>query len=55
MQSPLHSDIKSPMPPLTDFQSLGCTLLPTIFTSDQLAPLIPLTDDALSDPAMSVG
>lgn len=37
------------MPPLTDFQFLGCALLPTIFTPDQLAPLIPRADDALSE------
>ena len=43
------------MPPLTDFQSLGCALLPTIFTPDQLTPLIPLADDALSDPTARAG
>ncbi len=40
---------------LTDFQSLGCALLPAIFTPTQLAPLIPIADDALSDPGARAG
>lgn len=36
-----------PMPPRPTLQSLGHTLLPTIFTTAQLAPLIPLTSAAV--------
>lgn len=43
------------MPPRPTLQSHGCALLPTIFTPAQLAPLIPLADDALSDPAARAG
>ena len=38
------------MPPRPTLQTHGCALLPTICTPTQLAPLIPLADDALSDP-----
>ena len=43
------------MPPRPSLQSHGCALLPTIFTPAQFAPLIPLADDALSDPTARAG
>lgn len=43
------------MLPRPTLQSHGCALLPTIFTPNQLAPLIPLADDTLRDPAARAG